>query len=192
METASSKVLALGTPLPEFALPDVSGKIYTPADFASAPGLLVMFICNHCPYVTFIASELAALCADFRQRGLAVVGINPNAATNPDDAPEKMPAEIEERGYTFPYLIDEDQSVARTYMAYSTPEFFLFDRDRKLVYHGQFDHARPRRNVPVTGEHLKEAVDAVLEGRPALDKQIPGSGCSIEWIPGKEPEYLTG
>lgn len=192
MVTAASSVLPLQSPIPEFALPDVSGKPHSPDDYSSAPGLLIMFICNHCPYVSFIAPQLAALTEDFQKRGLAVVGINPNAATHPDDAPEKMPEEVERRGYTFPYLIDEDQSVARAFKAASTPEFFLFDGDRKLVYHGQFDHSRPRRNVPITGEHLKAAVDAVLDGRPVPEKQFPSAGCGIEWTEGKVPEYLGG
>jgi len=190
--TPESRVLPLQTPLPEFALPDVGGKFHSPKDFADAPGLLVMFISNHCPYVTFIASQLAALTADFQSKGLAVVGINPNAATNPEDSPTKMPEEISQRGYTFPYLIDQDQAVAKAFMAYCTPEFFLFDIDRKLAYHGQFDWARPRRNVAVTGDDLKAAVDLVMDGRPAPEKQIPGGGCSIEWISGAEPAYLTG
>lgn len=192
MEAASYQVMQLQSPIPDFALPDLSGKIYTPQDFASEPGLLVMFICNHCPYVTFIAPQLAAVTADFQKRGLAVVGINPNAATNPDDSPEKMPDEIARRGYTFPYLIDEDQSVAKAFMAQATPEFFLFDADRKLAYHGQFDHSRPRRNVEVTGEHLAAAVDAVLEGKPVPEKQFPGAGCGIEWRSGQIPAYLGG
>lgn len=181
MATVASNTLPLQSPIPDFALPDVNGKVYRPEDFGSAPGLLVMFICNHCPYVQFVASDLAKVASDLQSRGLAVVGINPNAATNPDDAPEKMPEEIERRGYTFPYLIDEDQSVAKAYMAACTPEFFLFDRDRKLAYHGQFDHSRPRRNVPITGEHLRAAVDAVLAGEPVPEDQFPSAGCSIEW-----------
>ncbi len=145
MGSESSRMLSLGSALPEFKLPDPEGKVHSSADFASAPGLLVMFISNHCPYVTFIASKLAEVTADFQDRGLPVLAINSTSATNPEDAVEKMPEEIKERGYTFPYLIDEDQSVAKAFMAYATPEFFLFDSDRKLVYHGQFDHARPRR-----------------------------------------------
>ncbi|MGH2773594.1 MAG: thioredoxin family protein [Actinomycetota bacterium] len=192
MGSNSTRMLELGTPLPEFSLPDADGKMHSSSDYDSAPGLLVMFVCNHCPYVQFIAEKLAEVTAEFLEKGLAVVGINSNAATDPDDAPEKMKDEIKSRGYKFPYLIDEDQSVAKTYMAQATPEFFLFDKDRKLVYHGQFDHARPRRNVPVTGEHLKEAVDQVLGGKPVPEKQIPGSGCGIVWETGKEPAYLTG
>lgn len=181
MVTVASNTLPLKSPLPEFALPDVHGKVHKPEDFASAPGLLVMFICNHCPYVQFVAAHLAELTSDFLRRGLAVVGINPNASTHPDDAPEKMPEEIKNRGYEFPYLIDEDQEVTKAYLAACTPEFFLFDGDRKLVYHGQYDHSRPRRNVPTTGEDLKAAVDLVLEGKPVPENQMPSAGCSIKW-----------
>ena len=192
MGSNSTRMLELGTPLKEFSLPDADGKMHSSSDYDSAPGLLVMFVCNHCPYVRFIADKLAEVTAEFLEKGLAVVGINSNAATDPDDSPEKMKDEVQSRGYKFPYLIDEDQSVAKAYMAQATPEFFLFDKDRKLVYHGQFDHARPRRNVPVTGEHLKEAVEQVLGGQPVPEKQIPGSGCGIVWETGKEPAYLTG
>ncbi|MGI8427280.1 MAG: thioredoxin family protein [Actinomycetota bacterium] len=181
MVTVATNTLPLQSALPEFALPDTKGKIHSSGDFADAPGLLVMFICNHCPYVQFVASELAVLTSDFQRRGLGVAGINPNAATHPDDAPAKMPEEVASRGYEFPYLIDEDQTVAKAYKAACTPEFFLFDRDRKLVYHGQFDHSRPRRNVPVTGADLKAAVDAVLEGQPVPENPMPSAGCSIKW-----------
>lgn len=192
MVTASEAVLALGSAVPEFALPDTDGKVYKPQDFESAPGLLVIILCNHCPYVSFLASEMAKVTAEFMERGLAVVGINPNASTHPDDSPEKMPEEIERRGYRFPYLIDQDQAVTKAFKAAATPEFFLFDAGRKLVYHGQFDHSRPRRNVPITGEHLKAAVDAVLEGRPVPEQQLPSAGCSIEWKDGAVPDYLGG
>ena len=192
MGPGSTKMLELGSSVPEFALPDIDGKMYRPDDFATAPGLLIMFISNHCPYVQFIAPVLAEVTADFQKAGLAVVGINSNSATHPDDAADKMREEIEARGYAFPYLIDEDQSIAKAFMAQATPEFFLFDAGRKLSYHGQFDHARPRRNVPVTGEHLRAAVDQVLLGEPVPEKQIPGSGCGIVWVTGLEPAYLTG
>ena len=150
-----------------------------------------MFICNHCPYVKHVADELARLGKDYQSRGVAVVGINSNDAQSyPDDSPAKMADEVRNRGYTFPYLFDPDQSVAQAYKAACTPDFFLFDKHRKLVYRGQLDASRPNSGVPVTGEDLRRALDRLLAGEPPLEEQRPSIGCNIKWVPGREPSYF--
>jgi len=190
VKTAST-MLSLGTPAPEFALPDVDGKIVSLGDFIDAPALLVIFMCNHCPYVQHVADELARLVREYQKRGLAVVGINANDwEAFPDDAPARMAEEVRRRGYTFPYLIDETQEVAKAYRAACTPDFFVFDKDRRLVYRGQMDSSRPGNNLPVTGKDLREALDAVLRGQPAPQLQRPSLGCNIKWRPGNEPDYF--
>ena len=185
-------MMPLGTPAPGFALPDtVSGKIVSLADFKDAPALLVMFLCNHCPYVKHVQAGLAKMAKDFQARGVGVVGISSNDVVNyPDDSPEKMREEATRAGYTFPYLFDESQSVARDYRAACTPDFFLFDGARKLVYRGQMDDARRGNDLPVTGSSLRAAVDAVLNGQPISPTQVPSLGCNIKWKPGNEPEYF--
>ncbi len=191
MVKTASTMLPLGTPAPEFALPDVDGKTVSLEDFIDAPALLVIFMCNHCPYVQHVANELARLVGEYQKRGLAVVGINSNDwEAFPDDAPARMAEEIRRRGYTFPYLIDETQDVAKAYRAACTPDFFVFDKDRKLVYRGQMDSSRPGNDIPVTGKDLREALDAVLEGQPAPQLQRPSLGCNIKWRAGNEPEYF--
>ncbi len=166
MVAVSSTMLPLGTPAPDFRLPDTDGKLVSLRDFQDAPALLVMFICNHCPYVQHIRSALAVFAREYQARGLAIVAINSNdVASYPDDRPEKMAEEKEVAGYTFPYLFDESQEVARAYRAACTPDFYLFDRDPRLVYRGQFDDSRPGSGRPVTGADLRAAVDAVLAGR---------------------------
>jgi len=151
----------------------------------------VIFMCNHCPYVKHVAGGLAALAREYQRKGVAVVGINPNDAANyPDDAPEKMAEEVKARGYTFPYLYDETQAVAKAYRAACTPDFYLFDKRRKLVYRGQMDSSRPNSGLPVTGEDLRAALDAVLTGRPLPSNQKPSIGCNIKWKPGNEPDYF--
>lgn len=191
MALKQSRMIALGSPAPDFALPDVvSGRIVTLADFASAPALLVAFICNHCPYVKHIRAGFVAFAREYQPRGLAIVAISANDATAyPDDAPEAMAREANSAGFTFPYLYDETQAVARAYEAICTPDFFLFDRARKLVYRGRFDASRPGSNVAVTGADLRAAVDAVLAGRPVPGEQQPSVGCSIKWKPGNTPAY---
>jgi peroxiredoxin len=175
-------MLALGTPAPDFALPDTAGATVRRDDFAKAAGLLVMFICNHCPYVKHVRGELARIGRDYPPRGLAVVAINANDASRyPDDHPDRMAVEARAAGYTFPYLFDESQSVARAYHAACTPDFFLFDRERRLVYRGQLDDARPGNDVPVTGRDLRAALDALLAGRPVSAEQRPSIGCNIKW-----------
>ena len=190
MARTESTMLELGTQAPDFSLPDTTGKLVTLADFEDANGLLVVFMCNHCPYVIHIRDALAAFAEEYQDQGLAVVGINSNDAANyPDDSPEKMAEEVATRGYTFPYLYDESQAVAQAYKAACTPDFFLFDADRKLVYRGQFDDSRPRNDIPVTGIDLRAAVDALLNDDEMPDEQKPSMGCNIKWKPGNEPDY---
>lgn len=191
MARTPSTMLALGTPAPDFHLANaVDGKLVSLADLGGAPALLVVFMCNHCPFVKHVASGLAALASEYQKRGVAVVGINSNdIEAHPDDAPEKMAAEAKARGYTFPYLFDETQSVAKSYHAACTPDFFLFDQQRKLVYRGQLDASRPDSGVPVTGHDLRAALDAVLAGRQPAADQTPSIGCNIKWKPGNEPDY---
>jgi len=189
MVRTASTMLPLGTAAPDFSLPDVDGKTVSLADFADAPALVVIFMCNHCPYVKHVAAGLARLAREYQQRGVAVVGINSNDVANfPDDAPAKMAQEVELRGYTFPYLFDETQEVAKAYQAACTPDFYVFDKDRKLAYRGQMDASRPGSAVEVTGQDLRAALDAVLAGNPAPQDQKPSIGCNIKWKPGNEPE----
>jgi len=182
-------MLPLGTPAPHFALPDTDGRIVSLDDARGAPALLVMFICNHCPYVVHLRHALAALARDFAPRGVAIVGISSNDADRyPQDGPEEMRRMREESGWDFPYLYDESQEVARAYQAACTPDLFLFDAQQRLVYRGQFDDSRPSNGVPVTGRDVREALEAVLEGRPVSPEQRPSIGCNIKWKPGNEPE----
>jgi len=191
VRTPSTMLLPLGAEAPDFRLPDTEGRWVSLGDFTGAPAYLVMFICNHCPYVKHIREQLARLCREYQQRGVAIVGINSNDAQQyPDDSPEQMKEEVRRAGYTFPYLYDETQDVAKAYRAACTPDFFLFNRDRKLVYRGQFDDSRPGNGLPVTGRDLRTALDAVLEGRPVPQDQKPSLGCNIKWKPGNEPEYF--
>jgi peroxiredoxin len=185
---ATSTMMPLGTEAPAFRLPDPAGEPHGTDDAERAPALLVMFICNHCPYVKHLRRELALLADRWQQRGVAVFGINSNDAdAYPDDAPARMAEEARTIGYTFPYLVDESQGVAKAYGAACTPDFFLFDADRRLVYRGQFDDSRPSNGKPVTGADLKAAVDAVLDGTPVSDDQRPSMGCGIKWKPGNAP-----
>jgi len=180
-------MLELGTAAPDFALPDTSGRVVWRDDFASAKALLVMFICNHCPYVKHVRAELARLGRDYLPQGVAVVAINSNDVTRyPADSPEKMADEARAAGYTFPYLYDESQAVARAYRAACTPDFFLFDRTRQLVYRGQLDDSRPGNGVPVTGRDLRGALDNLLTGQPVASTQQPSMGCGIKWKPGND------
>jgi peroxiredoxin len=190
MALTPSTMLELGTPLPDFRLPDPQGRMVASEDFSDSPALLVAILCNHCPYVKHLRRELAQFARDYQGRGLAMVGINANDVSNyPDDSPEKMAEEIEQVGYVFPYLYDESQEVAKAYRAACTPEFYLFDAERRLVYRGQFDDSRPESGRPVTGADLRAAVDAVLAGRPVEADQTPSIGCNIKWKPGNEPDY---
>ncbi len=193
MVRTASTMLPLGTKAPDFALPDTNGKIVRLDDFDGAKALLVIFLCNHCPYVKHIAEPLTRITKEYMDRGVAVVGINANDVTAyPEDSPEKMREEVVLRGYSFPYLYDETQEVAKAYRAACTPDFFLFDADRKLVYRGQLDDSRPSNGLPVTGKDLTAAVDALLTGKPIPADQKPSLGCNIKWKPGHEPEYFSG
>ena len=186
-----STMLPLGTKAPEFELPDATtGRIVSNMDFADRQGLLVMFICRHCPYVAHVRAGLARFGRDYQGSNVGIVAIGSNdPAAHPEDAPEGLAEEAREAGYTFPYLYDESQEVAKAYTAACTPDFFLFDHDRALVYRGQFDDSRPSNGLPVTGESLRAAVDAVLEGRPVAEDQRASIGCSIKWRPGNAPDY---
>ena len=183
-------MLPLGTPLPAFALPDVNGATVSSDAFRGAPGLLVAFLCTHCPYVKHIQREFARFAREYRERGLAVVGICANdATTHPDDGPAGMARDAREQGYEFPYLYDESQQVAQAFKAACTPDLFLFDARGRLVYRGQFDDSRPGNGRPVTGADLRGAADAVLTGQPVAADQTPSIGCNIKWKPGTEPRY---
>ncbi|MGH7967439.1 MAG: thioredoxin family protein [Limisphaerales bacterium] len=165
----------------------------SPGDFKAASALLVVFLCNHCPYVKHIRSGLAALAREYQGRGVAVLGINSNDVQNyPADSPARMAEEVKAAGYTFPYLYDETQTVAKAYRAACTPDFFVFDAAQRLAYRGQLDDSRPGNNLPVTGRDLRAALDAVLAGRPAPGPQKPSIGCNIKWKPGNEPDYFGG
>lgn len=183
-------MLPLGTVAPNFSLRDPSGKVFSIESFKGAPALLVVFMCNHCPYVKLVRPELAKLGREYEAKGVAVVGINANdPVSHPEDSPARMAEEARSAGYTFPYLVDETQAVAKAYRAACTPDFFLFDRDLKLVYRGQFDDARPHNGVTPTGKDLRAALDAVLIGQPVSPDQKPSLGCNIKWKPGNEPDY---
>jgi peroxiredoxin len=192
MVAVNSTMLPLGTVAPDFSLREAEGQMVSLQDFKRAPGLLVMFICNHCPYVKHIRTGLAAFAREYQAKGLAVVAINSNdVSTHPDDRPEKMVEEKNLAGYTFPYLYDESQRVAQAYRAACTPDFFLFDRDRRLVYRGQFDGSRPGNSRAVTGADLRAAADAVIAGKAVPSDQHPSIGCNIKWKPGNAPDYFV-
>ncbi|MCZ6905273.1 MAG: thioredoxin family protein [Acidobacteria bacterium] len=177
--------------MPSFRLPDPSGKWISSDDFQDAPGFLVAFICNHCPYVKHIRSHFAQLAHKYQAKGVAVVGISSNDVKNhPEDSPEMMAKEIKTIGYSFPYLYDETQEAAKAYRAACTPDFYVFDRERRLAYRGQMVDSRPGNNRPITGVHLRAALAAVLAGKPVSDDQKPSVGCNIKWKPGNEPNYF--
>jgi len=191
MARTPSTMLPLGTKAPDFSLVNVDGRTVSLSDFNGAPALLILFMCNHCPFVKNLAAALAQFAHEYMQKKVSVVGINSNDVANyPADSPEQMVHEAEDQGYTFPYLYDETQEVAKAYRAACKPDFFLFDRDQRLVYRGQFDSSRPDNGVPITGADLRAAVDAVLAGKKPSDKQIPSIGCNIKWKPGNEPDYF--
>jgi peroxiredoxin len=191
MVATNSTMLPLGTKAPEFRLPDPAGKMFSPADFKGAPALLVVFMCNHCPYVKHIRDGLARLARDYQSRGVAVVGISSNDVANyPADSPAKMAEEAKAAGYIFPYLYDETQEVAKAYRAACTPDLYLFDKDQGLAYRGQLDDSRPGSGKPVTGSDVRAAIDALLAGKPVSPVQKPSIGCNIKWKPGNEPDYF--
>lgn len=185
-------MLPLGTPVPGFRLPDLNGALVSPDDFGDAPALLIAFICRHCPFVTHIRSGFAAFAREYQARGLAIVAINSNdVAAFPEDGPDGMREEAAAAGYTFPYLFDESQDVAKLFRAACTPDLYLFDRQRTLVYRGRFDESRPRMNppMPVTGRDIRAAVDAVFDGRAVSPDQRGSVGCNIKWKPGNAPGW---
>ncbi|MCZ6690479.1 MAG: thioredoxin family protein [Planctomycetota bacterium] len=191
MVMTRSTMMPLGSSAPEFSLPDSQGQTVSLGDYSDAPALIVMFICNHCPFVKHVRDELARLTTDYGKRGVAIVGINSNDVENyPDDHPDKMAEEIRAVGYTFPYLYDESQEIAKAYTAACTPDFFLFDKERKLIYRGQMDDSRPDSGIPVTGKDLRAALDAALAGGPATADQKPSVGCNIKWKKGNAPPYF--
>ena len=193
MVKTASTMLELGTDAPEFSLPNVDGTTVSRADFADKP-LLVIFMCNHCPFVVHLRDALAAFGTEYQEKGLAIVGISSNdVGTHPDDSPEKMVEEAKSAGYTFAYLYDESQAAAQAFRAACTPDFFLFDADHKLAYRGQFDDSRPDSGgIEVTGADLRAACDAVLAGEPLPPEQKPSIGCNIKWKEGAAPAYFTG
>jgi thiol-disulfide isomerase/thioredoxin len=185
-------MLPLGTIIPVFQLPDVvSGKMVSPETFAGKRGLLVMFICKHCPYVVHVKDELTRIGNDYQDKDLSIVAISSNDVNKyPDDAPQALKGMAQQLGWTFPFCYDASQETAQAFTAACTPDFFLFDQDRKLVYRGQLDDSRPGNGKPVTGKDLREALDSVLRGQPVNSDQKPSAGCNIKWKPGNEPEYV--
>ncbi len=191
MVDTPSTMTPLGRPAPDFSLPDTDGRTVALSDYATAPGLLVMFICNHCPFVKHLKAALAEFGREYRERGLGIVAIASNdVAAHPEDAPDEMAREKERWGYPFPYLYDESQEVAKAYGAACTPDFFLFDADRRLAYRGQFDASRPSNGLEPTGADLRAACDAVLMGRRPFEDQVPSVGCNIKWKRGNAPDYF--
>ncbi|MBT8089631.1 MAG: thioredoxin family protein [Gammaproteobacteria bacterium] len=189
MVAVESQMLPLGTQAPDFSLPDPDGHNHSLADKASA--YLVMFICNHCPFVKHVREELARIGRDYAAQGVSICAINSNDVNkHPGDSPANMKSEAESWGYTFPYLFDESQDVAKAYRAACTPDFFVFDAGKRLVYRGQLDDSRPSNKLPVDGHDLRAALDAVLGSRPPLATQKASIGCNIKWRPGNEPDYF--
>ena len=191
MARTPSTMLALGTQAPDFSLPDTEGKTVSLSDLAGAPGLLVAFICNHCPFVIHLREALALLGKEAQERGVQVVAISSNDVENyPQDSPALMAQEKVNAGYTFPYLYDETQEVAKAYEAACTPDFYLFDGDQRLVYRGQFDASRPGNDEPINGADLRAAIDALLAGDGPAEHQLPSLGCNIKWKAGNAPAYF--
>jgi len=191
MPETPSTMLDLGTQLPSFSLPDFNGRTVSDAEFKGSKALVVAFICKHCPFVKHIRQEFSRFAREYEAKGLKVVAIASNDTTEfPEDGPEGMKQEAAEAGYVFPYLFDEKQQVAQKFRAACTPDLFLFDANRRLVYRGQFDGSRPKNDVPVTGADLRAAADAVLSGKPAPETQRPSMGCNIKWSPGNAPAYF--
>jgi peroxiredoxin len=192
MAATASTMLPLGTVAPDFHLPDAAGRLVSRDDFAGRPALLVIFLCNHCPYVKHVAEEVVRIGAEYQARGVGVVAISSNdVAQFPEDGPARMAEVAAAMGFTVPYLYDEAQDVAKAYHAACTPDFFLFDAARVLAYRGQLDGARPGNDVPVTGHDLRVALDVVLAGTRVPGPQLPSLGCSIKWKPGHEPDYVA-
>lgn len=192
MVETPSTMLPLGTAAPKFNLPDPDGKSVSLDDFKDAPALVVAFICNHCPFVKHIRKQFASFAKEYQSRGVAFVAINSNDVESyPDDAPEKMAEEVKEIGYTFPYLSDQSQEVAKAYRAACTPDLYVFDKVRRLAYRGQFDDSRPGNARPVTGRDLRAALDALLAGHAVSENQRPSVGCNIKWKRQNAPDYFS-
>lgn len=190
MVQTASTMLALGTEAPDFSLPTPDGRYVTRESVGGSMGLLVMFICNHCPYVIHVRDQIAKIGREYGPKGIGIVAISSNDVENyPDDRPEKMAEVAKECGFTFPYLYDESQEVAKAYSAACTPDFFLFDGNMKLVYRGQLDGSRPKNDVPVNGGDLRAALDALLKGDRIPNDQLPSLGCNIKWKEGNAPPY---
>lgn len=191
MSATASTMLPLSTKAPDFHLPDTEGKMVSLSDFQDAKALVVVFLCNHCPFVRHVIDHFVDLVKEYQERGVAFVAINSNdVAAYPDDRPERMAEFARQRGFTFPYLYDQMQEVAKAYRAACTPDFFVFDEKRELVYRGQMDDSRPGNGVPITGADLSVALDAILDGGPIPRNQKPSMGCNIKWKPGNEPDYF--
>jgi len=191
MVVTASKMLPLGTLALDFNLPDTTGNMVSLSNFKETPAFLAIFMCNHCPFVKHILNAMVELIKEYQAKGVAVVGINSNDVANfPKDSKEMMAKVAKEAGFTFPYLYDETQEVAKAYRAACTPDFFLFDSERTLVYRGQMDDSRPGNGTPVTGNDLTAAIDAVLKGKPVSEEQKPSLGCNIKWKQGNEPDYV--
>jgi peroxiredoxin len=193
MAVTPSTMLPLGTKALSFRLPDTEGRFVSIDDFRGSPAFLVVFMCNHCPYVKHIRGHLVELVKEYQKRSVDVVGINSNDVSSfPEDSPESMRRVARELGFTFPYLYDESQRIAKAYRAACTPDFFLFGGEKKLVYRGQLDSSRPGNDIPITGRDLRSALDAVLAGKPVTTEQRPSLGCNIKWRAGNEPDYFSG
>ncbi len=191
MVKTNSQMLPLGTRAPDFSLPDADGVLHSLDDAGDADAWLVMFICNHCPFVKHVRDELARLGDDYLPRNVGIFAINSNDfEKHPDDSPAKMKEEAKAVGYRFPYLVDKDQSVAKAYRAACTPDFYVFDRDRHLVYRGQLDDSRPSNDKPVNGHDVRKALDAILDGKRVAIEQKPSIGCNIKWREGNAPAYF--
>jgi len=191
MVAVNSTMLPLGTRAPDFRLPDTNGKMVSLMDFEKSRALLVIFMCNHCPYVKHVRSSLAQLARDYMSRGVAIVGISSNDVKNyPADSPKSMAEEAKAAGYIFPYLYDETQEVAKAYHAACTPDLYIFDGEQRLAYRGQFDDSRPGNGISVTGKDVRSALDMLLAGKPVPANQKASIGCNIKWKPGNEPDYF--
>lgn len=192
MVKTASTMLPLGTIAPDFRLPNIDGRTMSLDEIATGKGLVVMFICNHCPFVKHVAPELVRLTKDYEARGIRFVGISSNdVAAYPADSPEMMKQEAAAQGYTFPYLFDETQQVAQAYRAACTPDFYIFDQNKRLVYRGQLDDSRPGNGKPLNGSDLRGALDQLLSNADLPADQRPSIGCNIKWKPGHEPTYFN-
>lgn len=193
MAAVESTVVKLGSKAPLFKLPIVTGGNLELASYTlHSKGVVIAFICNHCPYVKHINQQLVQVADKYLQKGVAFIAISSNDVDKyPEDSPEKMLQVARELGYPFPYLFDETQEVAKSYQAACTPDFYVYDQNLELVYHGQFDDSRPGNDIPVSGKDLETAIERLLEGKPPVEPQRPSIGCNIKWIPGNEPDYFN-